>query len=525
MRRTGSRGGAENAENAEEAHRNDSFSHAALQCLCGTLPTLKRFLSHIRTNLGYPQIPSSGSDRGASRMQIPFINAAKSGFLFRRRIVLAALAVGVLALVWSYRNLRSADRLEQLATRARARGVPASRMDLERQYPFQPAVYSNFLAFNTLFAGLPYPPPSASAATKGVTNRWRPVSKEMLAWMETYTATATQLQQRLLEGVSLDFGIRLGPAIVEFPHNFSDHQAAVTLLRMQAEWAFEKGRMDAGVAAMIAAARMIRYNGGDYSTTGAIIRQNEIKSTYDSVQNLWVPGPGRFSDTQLRDLQQAFAQLLEAPTLNSVFRINWAAHMDFFRSDDNWMQDLLFKGAPPDGFLSLLLRCAYELSGSKSADVYDHLRISDARCEAFLGSMTQRQQRLQALDAEVAVILKKWNRPLFQSLTGNIPILNRRELWCIAWIRTVVTTFAVERFRLKYDRLPVDTAALVPEFLPEVPLDPIDEKPLRYHREGSGYVVYSIGANGRDDDGQLGPAENENAASATVEGDQGIRVQ
>ena len=457
-------------------------------------------------------------------MQIPFINAVKSGLFTRRRIVLATLAVGVLALVWSYRNLRTADRLEQLSRGARARGLPASRLDLERQHPFQPAVYSNFLAFNKLFTGLPQPPASAYAPATGLTNSWRPVSMEVVAWTEANMATATQLQQRLLNGLNGDFGIRLGPAMVEFPLNLSEHLAAVTLLRAQAEWAFEKGRMDAGVAGLVAAARLIRYNGGDYSPIGCIIRQGEIKSTYDSVQNLWVPGPGRLSDAQLRDLQQAFAQILEAPTLSSVFRIEWAAQMDLLRSNSNWTEALLFKGAPQDQFLGFFFRCAYVLSGTKSADVYDHLRISDARCEAFQGSLTDRQQRCQALDAEVAVIRKKWNRPLFQMVNGNFSSLNRKELWSIAWIRTVVTTFAVERFRLKYGQRPADTAALVPEFLPEVPQDPIDEKPLRYRREANGYVVYSIGANGRDDGGRLGPAEDENS-SATAAGNQGIRVQ
>ena len=439
-------------------------------------------------------------------------------------MVLSALAVGVLALVWSYRNLRTADRLEQLARGARARGLPASRLDLERQYPFQPAVYSNFLALNTLYTGLPYPPASASAAAKGLTNGWRPVSKEMLAWVETNAATATQLQQRLLNGLNGDFGIRLGSGMVEFPLNLSEHLAAVTLLRTQAEWAFEKGRMDAGVAGLVAAARLIRYNGGDYSPIGCIIRQGEIKSTYDSVQNLWVPGSGRLSDAQLRDLQQAFAQILEAPTLSSVFRIEWATQMDLLRSEKYWMHDFSNQGTPLERIPDFMFRCAYVISGAKSADVYDYLRTTDARCEASLGSLTQRQQRSQAVDAEVAVILKKRFRPLLRLLSGNFPGLNRRELWSIAWIRTVVTTFAVERFRLKYGQRPADTAALVPEFLPEVPQDPIDEKPLRYRREANGYVVYSIGANGRDDGGRLGPAEDENS-SATAAGNQGIRVQ
>lgn len=42
---------------------------------------------------------------------------------------------------------------------------------------------------------------------------------------------------------------------------------------------------------------------------------------------------------------------------------------------------------------------------------------------------------------------------------------------------------------------------LVGERLGEVPLDPFSGRPLVYRREGEGYLLYSIGANGRDDGG------------------------
>jgi len=339
---------------------------------------------------------------------------SNSGFLFRRRVVLWALVAGVLALVWSYRNQVSTDQLEQLARGARARGLPASWADLGRQYPFQTGAFSYFLSLNSLITGLPRPPASAYAAAMGLTNSGRPVSSEVVAWMERNEVTATQLQQLLLDGVNGDFGVRRAAMGVDFPPTASDHQAAVTLLRTRAEWAVERGRMDAGGAALIAAVRLIRYNGGDYSLIGFIVRQSEIKSTHDSVQNLWAPGRGRLTEPQLRDLQLAFAQLLEAPTLSVVLRINWAAEMDLLRSSSNWMPELFGNSTRRDEFLGFLVGCAYAISGSRSADVHDYLRISDARCEASQGTLAQRQQRSQALDAESAGILKKWNRPLFR---------------------------------------------------------------------------------------------------------------
>ena len=42
----------------------------------------------------------------------------------------------------------------------------------------------------------------------------------------------------------------------------------------------------------------------------------------------------------------------------------------------------------------------------------------------------------------------------------------------------------------------------MPRFLDAVPLDPFDGKPLRYRELGTGFVVYSIGPNRRDDGGK-----------------------
>ncbi|HEV2327184.1 MAG TPA: hypothetical protein VGY56_00165 [Verrucomicrobiae bacterium] len=48
--------------------------------------------------------------------------------------------------------------------------------------------------------------------------------------------------------------------------------------------------------------------------------------------------------------------------------------------------------------------------------------------------------------------------------------------------------------------LQITLTALVPAYLPAIPLDPVDGKPLRYRRNGDGtYLPYSVSPNGRDD--------------------------
>jgi hypothetical protein len=61
----------------------------------------------------------------------------------------------------------------------------------------------------------------------------------------------------------------------------------------------------------------------------------------------------------------------------------------------------------------------------------------------------------------------------------------------IAHLRCAKTACAVERFRLKYGKLPEKLEQLVPEFMVKIPIDPFDGKKLRYVR-GSFDVQYEV---------------------------------
>jgi hypothetical protein len=79
--------------------------------------------------------------------------------------------------------------------------------------------------------------------------------------------------------------------------------------------------------------------------------------------------------------------------------------------------------------------------------------------------------------------------------------------------RQVVTTaIALKRYQLKHGNYPPDLISLVPEFLSQIPLDPVDGQPLRYRRNSDGtFLLYSLGENGKDDGGN--PALEKGALS------------
>ncbi len=97
------------------------------------------------------------------------------------------------------------------------------------------------------------------------------------------------------------------------------------------------------------------------------------------------------------------------------------------------------------------------------------------------------------------------------SLSANhcrilIPSLTRAvELWVrqIAQNRALRAALACERYRLATGDWPETLADLVPTYLDAVPLDPFDDKPIRYAHIDEGIKLWSIGEDFTDDGGDV----------------------
>jgi hypothetical protein len=72
----------------------------------------------------------------------------------------------------------------------------------------------------------------------------------------------------------------------------------------------------------------------------------------------------------------------------------------------------------------------------------------------------------------------------------------------------VLCAIALKRYSLRHGKPPPDLSALVPEFLPSVPIDNMDGKPMKYHLQSDGtWRLYSVGDDGRDDGGDASPTK------------------
>src|SRR5262249_4979768 len=69
------------------------------------------------------------------------------------------------------------------------------------------------------------------------------------------------------------------------------------------------------------------------------------------------------------------------------------------------------------------------------------------------------------------------------------------DLRCRATLLSAATAIACERFRLKNNRWPRELAELTPAFLPAVPTNPFDGKPIGYRTFADRIAVYCFWAN------------------------------
>jgi hypothetical protein len=68
--------------------------------------------------------------------------------------------------------------------------------------------------------------------------------------------------------------------------------------------------------------------------------------------------------------------------------------------------------------------------------------------------------------------------------------------------RNLHLAFALAAYRGEHKRYPDKLDVLAPEYLAEVPGDLFSGKALIYHPSWNGYLLYSVGVNGRDDGGR-----------------------
>lgn len=144
--------------------------------------------------------------------------------------------------------------------------------------------------------------------------------------------------------------------------------------------------------------------------------------------------------------------------------------------------------------------------------------IDRVRFEFVLGNLTTTQaELLEVMNQALALNATKPSQLLpylqQQKLNSNNVLLKNsldfsEKLVSVhiryeALVVSLRAAVACERYRLAQGKWPVLLDALVPAYLPAVPLDPFSGQPLLYRLLPDGVVIYSVGDNGVDDQGDV----------------------
>jgi hypothetical protein len=96
--------------------------------------------------------------------------------------------------------------------------------------------------------------------------------------------------------------------------------------------------------------------------------------------------------------------------------------------------------------------------------------------------------------------------------TVSIPAVDgahRAEERLVAQCDLAEMAIRLKHYQGKTGSYPEQLQDIVPESLPSLPVDRFSGDPYIYKREGDGFVIYSVGVNGKDDDGAPDPKDGD----------------
>jgi len=166
--------------------------------------------------------------------------------------------------------------------------------------------------------------------------------------------------------------------------------------------------------------------------------------------------------------------------------------------EDEAVQPLLLRAARGDRADTFRKMTMTKMPILQPRNLRGIFQLQNKCVEAAKAPPEELRSRLQELKGEASRL-----DPFSARSFSSFEKLAQASLRHQAWLRCAYVGLAVERYRQVHGRWPDTLAALVLEFIPELPVDPYNGSPLKYRRLADGVVIYSVGPDGQDNSGNL----------------------
>jgi len=140
------------------------------------------------------------------------------------------------------------------------------------------------------------------------------------------------------------------------------------------------------------------------------------------------------------------------------------------------------------------------------ADIYRRVIDNAPRPYAAMDLRTDKTPLMKPSAFSLLTHPNAIGRVLYQVLSPNRDSILERKCRTEFSVGATRVLAAINAYRQEEGKLPGDLQALVPEFLPSIPIDPYDGKPFRY--SASKGIIYSVGKDLKDSGGSLTLPDN-----------------
>jgi hypothetical protein len=286
--------------------------------------------------------------------------------------------------------------------------------------------------------------------------------------------------------------------------HYNSAQALARMLMLRARAAVDAKNGAEAARSIIAASRVARACEQEPLLIGFLVG---ITVDAQALEALWLGLRERvFAEAELRQLQEVFAGNDAAKALLQAMRGELAAGVDALEHAQKSRENILSGLANESSGKSASFRRLPD-------GIFNHWKSVVAEVEMRYLIMPMKRgipaavRAGEALEREIEGKRSVMLHPDWIMAQMMVPAVSQVSL--SAWLaaareQQALAAIALERFFAKHGAYPAKLEELAPEFLPAVPLDACDGRPLRYRRTETGrFMLWSVGVDGSDDEGKV----------------------
>jgi tetratricopeptide (TPR) repeat protein len=306
------------------------------------------------------------------------------------------------------------------------------------------------------------------------------------------------------------------PASVMFPH-FSRLREFTRLLSAEAFWHKRKGDLNGAMDSCVATLRLTRRMGDEIFLIAFLVQGAIFSISMNTVQRVLEdadPSPQAYQallrELRAWDIDRDFVRALQMERVFMIWACDWMREKasrrelhDLLRENGDRIElSVWLKGKAhliAQNELMGLRHYQQAIAFARKGVPYDWAQID--RWEKAWEQVTRQGKTVFALGATKVT----WQPHAIADLfSPTLSFTFQKVAGYHAFQRLGETAIALRLYRKEHGRYPENLSALVPRYLSSVPADPFDGKSLRYRREGTGFRLWSIGPDRKDDGGVEG---------------------